>query len=317
MTKEELNLLHGHLDGTLEKADFARLQWLLRERADARRMLRSLATVETKLQQLASTDVVTLQMLAPQFKSDPVTMRWVPRRPAAAAMAGLLMGLFFATMVFAYITPGITKPITVFETGFEDVASPKAIGVPGEFAKWGGDYSEVVGVQNGVTPRGGTKMWRFLRANNAVESHSPANYVGEAIYVLDLGQIPSAGTISRKQIEISAWFAQGKTAPGSCYHWNIKAAAFEGNVKEAPKMWGRWDDVSASLVRHEAKAQSGPHWQPLSVTMAIPPNANFLVFECAVVQRKPEVAEGVAAFPAHYLDDVRVRVVSSDRDVNP
>jgi hypothetical protein len=325
ISKDELNLLHSYLDGTLEEADFCRLQILLRERADARRMLRSLATVETKLNQLAATNTTTLHLLAnppssPRNASE--TIPWFSRRPAAAAVAGLLMGLFCATMVFAYMTPAVNRPVTVLETSFESTAPTAASGVPDEFGKWGGDYSELVGAQNGVTPRSGTRMWRFLQADNALESgvranQSRANYVGEAIYVLDLKHLPPAEANATRQMEISAWFAQGATASDSCYHWNIKAAAFEGSVTEAPKLWGRWDDVGVSVVRHEAKAQSGAHWQPLSVTMPIPAHANFLVFECAVVQRTPNVSKGVAAFPAHYLDDVRVRLLPPDRPVKP
>ena len=53
MNPEQLDLLHGYLNSTLDESDFARLQSLLRENADARRTLRSLSTVEVKLNQLA------------------------------------------------------------------------------------------------------------------------------------------------------------------------------------------------------------------------------------------------------------------------
>lgn len=317
MTEEDLKLIHGYLNGTLQRAEFARLQSLLREQADARRMLRSLATVETKLHQLAAGNTATLRLLADTSENDSPSALWFSRRPAAAAVAGLLLGLLCATMVFAYIAPAIHRPILVLETSFEDVSPAKPLGVPDSFGTWGGDYSEIVGTQNGVTPRSGAKMWRFLRADNAQQLASPRNYVGEAIYVLDLRNLRSAPATAVRHLEISAWFAHGATAPDSIYHWNIKAAAFEGNVSDAPKLWGRWDEASASLVRHEAIAQSGAHWQPLSVTVAIPAHASFLVFECAVVQRKPFISSGSADFPAHYLDDVRVRLLASERDMHP
>ncbi len=311
MTQEELDLIHGYLNGTLQTDDFSRLQSLLRNRADARRVLRGLATVDAKLHQIAAANTATLRLFDSPPEIPAVRFAWFSRR-AAAAVAGLLIGLFCATVVFAYITPGIHKPVSIYETGFEDLAPPEALGVPAESGKWGGDFSEIVGAQQGVTPRSGAKMWRFLRADNALVPTAHANYVGEAIRVLDLIGLRDAGYRGELRLEISAWFAQGATAPDACYHWNIKAAAFEGNVKEAPSLWGKWDDLSASLTRYETKAQSAAQWQPLSVTMSVPASATFLVFECAVVQRIPRVVEGVAEFPSHYLDDVRVRLLTPD-----
>jgi hypothetical protein len=95
----------------------------------------------------------------------------------------------------------------------------------------------------------------------------------------------------------------------------MKAAAFEGSVGEAPELWKKWDQASASLAQREVVATGEPgHWQRVSVTMALPANADFLVFECAVVQKRPAAFEGSAEFPAHYLDDVRVRILPPTRE---
>jgi hypothetical protein len=317
MKKEDLNLLHGYFNDTLEESEFGQLQTLLRSSSEARRVLRSLATVEARLHQFGATNPATMQLLAPPASSSPASIRWLTRRPAAAVAAGLLIGLCGASMLFAYIAPTIPKPITLLEAGFENVTPPKALGVPDRSGEWGGDYAEIVGAQNGVTPRSGAKMWRFLKANNALEPDSSPSYVGEAIYVLSLNSVRNAEAKAAQKIEISAWFAQGNTHPNPSHHWNIKAAAFEGSVTDAPKLWGKWNDTSASLVRHETTALPGPDWQPLSVTLAIPAKADFLVFECAVVHRKPLAPKGGAAFPAHYLDDVRVRLLPSTHDSHP
>ncbi|NDF00662.1 MAG: hypothetical protein EB034_20685, partial [Verrucomicrobia bacterium] len=66
MTRPELELLHGYLNGKLNADDFARLQTLLRTNGEARRMLRTLSTVEAKLEQLAADSPATLpRALAP------------------------------------------------------------------------------------------------------------------------------------------------------------------------------------------------------------------------------------------------------------
>ena len=97
-------------------------------------------------------------------------------------------------------------------------------------------------------------------------------------------------------------------------NWIIKAAAFEGDVADAPALWQKWNHASTSLAQRELVAKKDGHWQQLTVTMVLPPNADFLVFECAVSQRAPVVRAGVAEFPAHYVDDVRVSVLRPHHD---
>jgi hypothetical protein len=239
---------------------------------------------------------------------------WLSWRPITAAAAGLVFGMLCTSVVFGYITPGPRKSRAILDTGFEDIAPPKPHGVPREFGQWSGDFAEIVGAQNGVKPHGGEKMWRFLRADNATEKNPQNSYVGEAIQVVDLKSLRTAGARSGSQIEISACFAQGNASPNFRYHWNIKAAAFEGRVADAAMLWGNWNEASTSLAKREVLANPDGQWQRLSVTMQLPPNADFLVFECAVVQHQPAVSEGVATFPAHYLDDVRVRLLPPMRE---
>jgi hypothetical protein len=239
---------------------------------------------------------------------------WLSWRPITAAAAGLIFGMLCTSVVSGYIGAAPRRPLPLLEAGFEDIAHPKPLGVPRSFGEWSGDFAEIVGPRDGVQPHGGERMWRFLRADNETPAHAHRSYVGEAIYVVDLKPVRAAGAKPGAQIEISAWFAQAQTTPSFRYHWNIKAAAFEGSVTEAPALWGNWNDASTSLAKREVPAQPTGQWQRLSVTMQLPPNADFLVFECAVVQHQPVISEGVATFPGHYLDDVRVLLLPPTRE---
>lgn len=64
MKPDELDLLNGYLTGAISDADFAKLQPLLRESAEARRTLRALATVDAKLQELSALNGRTMELLA-------------------------------------------------------------------------------------------------------------------------------------------------------------------------------------------------------------------------------------------------------------
>ena len=249
-----------------------------------------------------------------QFASRPGRDRWLNWRPLAAAAAGLVIGMLCTSVVFAYVVPSAGKAITLLESSFENMEAPQPSGVPAKFGEWSGDFAEVVSAQKGVTPHGGDKMWRFLRANNALGGDAKVSYVGEAIRAIDLRPLRSAGLKAGSQIEISAWFATGTTDPQSRYHWIIKAAAFEGDVANAPALWQKWNQASTSLAQRELVAKKDGHWQQLTVTMVLPPNADFLVFECAVSQRTPVLHAGVAEFPAHYVDDVRVSLLRPHHD---
>jgi hypothetical protein len=312
MTQEELDLLHGFLADTLNADEFARLQALLRQSAEARRTLRTFATVDAKLQQLAAADPTTWRLLAEPTPAAPASsFAWASRSLVAAA-AGLVLGMFCTSVVLGYIAPAWRKPVAVslLDEGFESVETLRPTGVPVRTGEWSGDFAEIVGAQNGVDPHGGAKMWRFLRADNTLPE-AQASYVAEAVHVIDLKPLRSAGVTLESQVEISAWFAQGEAPLGLRYHWNIKAAAFEGNVADAPMLWKKWDETIASLARREVPVGQSRRWQRLSVTLLLPANADFLVFECAVVQRQPRLSEGVAEFPAHYVDDVHVRLLPS------
>ena len=244
----------------------------------------------------------------------PLRKSWLSWPIVATATAGIVLGILCTTVVFGYIAQPTSKTISLFEASFEDNPAPQATGVPTTTGLWGGDFAEIVGAQKGVTPRSGEKMWRFLRADNAQPTSARANYVGEAIRVIDLKPLRNAGLKPGSQIEVSAWFAQGQYTPEEHRHWVVKAAAFEGQLSDAPSLWAKWDQASTSLAKREVPATLTGRWQWVSTTMVLPANADFLVFECGIVHRVPALLEGVAEFPAQYLDDLKVRLLPPTRE---
>ena len=109
MKPDELDLLHGHLNGTLSDADFGRLQALLRASAEARRTLRALATVDAKLQALGSLNTMPTQLLvmpAPS-RARPLYqwLAWSSMAAAAACVALALMGT-----LSTHVKPSPSRP---------------------------------------------------------------------------------------------------------------------------------------------------------------------------------------------------------------
>lgn len=99
MTQNELDLLHGYLSGNLAEDDFARLQTLLRQKAEARQTLRSLSTVDTKLQEVGSLNAKMVNLLvmpppaAPPLRPHSRMRLWSSVAAVAACLALLLGGV--------------------------------------------------------------------------------------------------------------------------------------------------------------------------------------------------------------------------------
>ena len=299
-------LIDDCLEGRLSDENAVRLSTLLEQSAEARAQYWEAASIHGLLEHViqgASLRAVTGQSLPSVSRS----RRRSLRQTLAAVAAGLMIGILGESVVLGYIAPAFYAPITLLEEGFEQLGSLQPEGVPRRPGVWGGDFAEIVDAKDGLMPHSGSKAWRFLRADNNSQKRSPISYVGEAIHVLDLKPLRQSGVQLGGQLEISAWFAEGKTPPASRYHWNIKAAAFQGDVGNAPELWSDWDQGSLSFVGREIGVEPGGHWQQMSVFMQLPEDADFVVIECTVVQREP-VVTGVAEFPAHYLDDVQVRL---------
>ena len=105
MTRDESKLLHGYLDGTLTEAEMTMLEDLLRRDADARRMLRSLATVDAKWQELAAGPEMQLAAAdVPPVAPRPFLPTWVMLACVAAALVIGIAGWFYRP------TPGVNAP---------------------------------------------------------------------------------------------------------------------------------------------------------------------------------------------------------------
>lgn len=243
--------------------------------------------------------------------------RWLNWRPIAAAAAGLVFGMFCTSVVFAYTQPRsaavVSKALPLADADFEAGSQVPARGIPSQAGAWGGDFSRVVAAENGITPKHGQHMLRFLRSDNALSPKNERSYVGSVAQVIDLRPLRAELSGGEELVEVSAQFNAIATPPGTKYEFAIKSGAYRGEIADAPRLW---DDREASVSRSDRFVNADSDvatWQRVSVSLVVPPDADFLVIECAVVQKAPQTPEGVAEFPGHYVDQVEVRLSSSTR----
>jgi hypothetical protein len=312
-------LLSAYLDGALQPAEKTELEEALRCSSSARTVFWEQTLLHDRLRSVLG-EQGSPHALDPISAGEADTKREqattgflaVLRRPLPALAAGIVLSALCTSAMWAVAGQFLgakTKSILLLNADFEGLPSLPALGVPDQPGTWSGDYTRMVGPENGIAPRSGKSMLRFVRADNALQEQSAASYVAEAIHVVDLRPIGRELQSGRAQIDIDAWFAAVEAKEGRQTRFLLKAAVFEGDPAEAPLLWENASNTGLSMVQHQVDPSPTPgQWKWHTVTLSVPANARFLVFECAAMQVRPRPRTGAAEFPGHYLDDVTVRL---------
>lgn len=328
MNSERLSYLMSlYLDGSLSPAEKEELEESLLTSSAARSQFWN----ETKLHDQLRSIEQEVHASGAAKTSLPKGLRVLPNasrltkmtwliRPFIAAAAGIVVSALCTSAVWAYAGQRLavkTRPLPIANPSFESAEQMAPNGIPKTTGKWSGDFSKVVTAENGIQPHNGKEMLRFLRADNTLAKQGSINYVGEAVQTFDLRPLRSEISSGTAQIEITGWFASLPTE-GQPFNFLIKAATFPGEPKDAPILWEDIAHSSLSMVQQQIPAAANAtQWQSLSVSIPVPANADFLVFECGVLRRNPRVTDGTAEFPGHYVDDISLRLRFPGQNVIP
>jgi hypothetical protein len=310
------DLIQRHIVGLTTEEEAAHLQDLLkRDDAVAHLYLRYM-NLDVALEAHAGSQAAVTEMLVspPQSESKCWTA-WLSWRPIAAAAAGLVFGMFCTSVVFAYTQPKApvvaTKVLPLADAEFESGSQVPARGIPARAGAWSGDFSRVVMAENGIKPKHGQHMLRILRADHELASKNARSYVGSVAQVIDLRPLRAELSVGEQLVEVSAQFNAIPMPKGGLFDFNVKAAAFRGDIADAPRLW---EDQKASVSRSDRTVvadSDAATWQSVSMPLVVPMDADFLVIEAAVVFKGPQAAQSVAEFPGHYVDQVEVRLTGS------
>lgn len=226
---------------------------------------------------------------------------------AAAAAAGVVFGMFCSSMVLAYVAPVASKALGLLWESFETGPAPLAEGVPNEASRWGGDDSELVGMQQGVKPSTGTRMLRLRRPDFA--GKPPAASVRADMYrVVDLRAHRQEIGHGEAMVQLSALFNHGVSgeALGSdgliTLYALPNARAFTGLVPDDSRLsLGAVAMVRKSIARLDDQPQT---WEKLQAELRLPAETQFLVIHLGM-KPLPPLATG-SEFDGLYVDDVRL-----------
>jgi hypothetical protein len=293
-------LFNAALNGTLTDAERPQLAALLKSSAEARQLWFLYHDNECGLSELKTSAATTAtSATARSGPSSRGTSPWFQWRSLTAAAAGLVIGLFGASVVYGIaIRRGLEKrtPLAVFEPGFEDAQLPLVGGVPRGTGQWGGDAAKVVASENGVPPKEGRFMLR---------AELPARGAWRVYQVLDLQSLlPPGGNRESREIEISASLATADAA--AAVRLFVRVFAVTEAPDELDDAWiDRREEAVASAMRGLEVLPGAQGWQTISVSMQVPRTARSLVLFLGA--RIPDKSARTSSI---YLDDVRVSLVT-------
>ncbi|MGV3755113.1 MAG: anti-sigma factor family protein [Verrucomicrobiota bacterium] len=307
MNDERLDdLIDQHLNGTMTAESRRELEERLLHSASDRARFWELAETHGVLHEGMQARLGDPQHAATAPSKTAAFSSWLQWRPLTAAAAGLVIGLFSASMVFAYgVTKLVKQVLTLENAGFEQNLSPSPEGIPVRFGVWSGDHAEIVGAQQGITPKEGRQMFRFLRSDNATDLGTVFN--GNIYQLVDVRAWRAAIASGTAMVDWSASFNCLPEAAGVRSKFEASVWAFAGETSFVRKNWEEKLHQELAYSSRSILADDDlKSWQPLAGSMIVPPDTDFLVIELKAVPGKPEPVNGVVTFAGKYADDVQL-----------
>ncbi|MEY4485363.1 MAG: hypothetical protein RL693_2815 [Verrucomicrobiota bacterium] len=306
MNQSELDLIHQFLNGTLSEEAMPHLQSLLRESAEARKMLRDLSTVDTKLNELAAANPTTLHLLAPaalektqdaKRSSHFTSTFW---RPLTAAAAGLAFGLFSASIVWAISSPKATteRLFSLINGSFEE--NRLETGFPRQTSVWSGDEAA-------ITPDG---TLRFIAPGSDANDPSARAISCDVFQLVDLRPLrQTLNNEGNSVLELSAKFRDSRpTDVKTSVTFFCQLYLFQGEPAALHQSWPQCipEALSTGSAQITTLGSLNAEWKPLTAKCLVPPSADFAVVQIAARPNlRPTKLENI------FADDVELTLKTS------
>jgi hypothetical protein len=293
----------------------AELNMLLRENAEARPIMARLMVDEQALiSRLREDGIVELLEPARTPKPAPrIRMRWFARRPIMAMSAGILFGLFGASVLFGFGLGGrrTEKVTSLFVESFESGPAPLVTGVPQQLNQWSGDFSELVGEQQSVKPVQGTKMARVLRSDFEGKISSKRNFQGDLMRVVDVRAFTREINGGEVVMSASALF-NAAPFPDTERYDGVVALYALGELGSTEKTLLE-DSLAHSYGLRPSLDRDPGTWEQANSRLQLPAGTEFVILKVSV-RRWPKDKESQSSLPSpvtfagHFVDDVRASI---------
>lgn len=231
---------------------------------------------------------------------------WFTWRPLAAAAAGLVIGLFCATVAWAVASPRAVataeRLFALVDGGFEDGAG--AAGFPKQPGVWSGDASEVVDAE-GVKAREGRRMLRFVKAEGDANAPDGRAMACDVFQLVDLRPLrANLGAGGDSLLEVSASFLDARpnnTKPSVTFFCQL--FLFKGDAASLHQTWP--GNISEAIASGSAQITTlggkADDWKQLTAKSLVSAEADFVVVQ---ISARPNLR--VPMPPGLFVDDVKL-----------
>ena len=306
-TDAQLELMRRCLDCQATKEEFAQLEDLLRKDSGIRKDYLRYLNIDLALAGLPR------QKQQPDTSSSPAVslLQWRPL--ASAASAGLIFGLFCASVAWAIVvprTPAAPIVTAILTESFESPSTPIVEEFPSRPGQWGGDRAQIVGSPPRHRPLDGDSVLKLESA-----SDSKLGYLQQ---IVDTSHLPQAAEGEMRVVEIIASFLADE--PGQRERYTLRVASFEESPEKIGGLWQgvTWSEMDQITLTFSKTGLSTPAdaegWQTLSAVVEVPAGASSLVISLGAGRRF-----GKSPKTPHYVDDVRAefRIIPFSERLRP
>ncbi|HSJ02723.1 MAG TPA: hypothetical protein VK956_09740 [Verrucomicrobium sp.] len=316
-----LELMQRYFSGVSTAEETQQLQQALKVDADLRALYLDFMNLDVALG--AAAEAATyIPGAEPPLLPFPLTtaaplstrqLRWRPM--IAAAAAGLVIGLFSASLVWAYVAPYPSKGATLMVEGFEleglkDADLRTLPGLPLSPGVWAGDDAQVVTTEQEIKPRGGRRMLRFNSATHAGEDARRSAW-GDVYRLVDVRKLV---TNNHSALRLSASFNTIPHPTDEEYQCSVELCSLDSDPADAPQPltlpWVR--ENSSSTVLRKFPLKNDVAWKSTNVEIPVTPQTRFVLVHLAVLRTKPYPPTGAVQFTGHYVDNVKLQVISQN-----
>jgi len=308
-TEHELELMFLYLEGVASLEETQELESLIVKDARVRQDFLRYAHLDSAL--------AGVRRSQPSVGA-PRRSVWLSWRPLTAAAAGIVFGMFCTSVLFAYAVPRlqplVNHVLALANAGFEESVAPAPDGVPVRYAQWSGDFAEIVEAQQGIRPREGRRMLRFLRSDSTVSPEPEKNVHGNLYQVVDMRFYRNEIADGQASVDWSAWFnwVPGDGEKGMKFMTSVWA--FTGDTSILPVNWKDHLYLETAKNSRTVTVDDAPKtWRQIAGRMIVPPNTDFLVIELKAIPNSPAQGVGPYRFSGCFADDVQLILQTHSR----
>jgi hypothetical protein len=286
---------------------------LMRVDPEARKtMAASLVNEQAIISHLRDQSIVSIlnpdpmSTLPPKSTCEPSWLQW---SPLWATAAGILFGVLCTSVVFGYAMSGVKNAITLLQESFESGTAPLVIGRPEKADVWSGDYSEIVGEKQGVKPKSGKRMLRFLRAD--YEGRSVAeSFSSDLFRLMDVRSFKGEFADGSAVVHLSAVFNSAPFGDNETYKcgltiFALDAALVDGELLNAERVLAT-QSLARSTSSHLQLDRDPATWQRLGNEVRVPPNTDYLLIQIGISNVTPSSEMRRDRFAGHFADEVKM-----------